>query len=107
MDPSAPKVLTHCPLCQASYQERGVRLLGESTGMTLYHLHCSACRHSVLAMIVENPHGIRSVGLVTDMEAQDAIRFQDLDPVSADDCVRMHLALDGQSREMCRRLLQR
>lgn len=104
MDPSTPKVLTHCPLCRSPYRPAHICLLRKAAGMSLYHLKCDACRHSVLAVIVENPNGVSSVGLVTDMEAQDAVRLEQAEPVSADDCVRLHIALEEQSRAICRQL---
>jgi hypothetical protein len=101
----APKLLTHCPLCQTPYEDQSVRLLGEDGPARLFHLTCAHCSHSVLAVILENHGGISSVGLVTDLEAQDAIRFQDAEPISADDCLSARGAIESGSKEVCRRLM--
>lgn len=96
---SAPKLLTHCPLCNAQYEERSIKMLGERGAMRTFHLTCPSCSHAVLAVILENQHGVSSLGMVTDLEAQDAVRFQDVDPISADDCLVAKDLLATASRE--------
>lgn len=96
---SAPKLLTHCPLCSAQYEECSIKLLGESGTTRTFHLTCQACSHAVLAVILENQHGVSSLGMVTDLEVQDAVRFQDSEPISADDCLNAKDLLANSSRE--------
>ena len=105
MHTPAPKLLTHCPLCEAPYEDRSVRLLGEQGGMRLFHLTCQCCAHSVLAVILENQNGMSSLGMVTDLEAQDAMRFQDSEPISADDCLTARDSIESESRAICKRLM--
>ncbi|HWQ99353.1 MAG TPA: hypothetical protein VN397_00715 [Candidatus Methylomirabilis sp.] len=118
--PQPPKMLAHCPLCQTAYEDRSIRLLGElaspsaspvpgqsGSGMArMFHLTCASCCHAVLAVILENQNGVSSVGLVTDLEAQDAVRIQNAVPITADDCVAAHELLESKSREICTKLFQ-
>ena len=104
--PSAPKILAHCPLCQTAYEDRAIRLLGAQGASRMFHLTCASCRHAVLAVILENQHGISSVGLVTDMEAQDALRMHDVAPITANDCVAAHEVLESKSQDVVLALLQ-
>lgn len=106
MNSPVPKLLTHCPLCHAPYEEQSVRLLGEHENMKLLHLTCSHCAHSVLAVILENQGGISSVGLVTDLEVQDAVRFQDAESITADDCLEAHAMISTKSKDICKQLLE-
>ena len=101
----SPKLLTHCPLCDAAYADASIRPLGESGTMRLFHLTCPSCAHAVLAVILEHPSGISSIGLVTDLEAQDALRFRDAAPISSEDCMIVHDVLNGRSRELCQTLI--
>jgi hypothetical protein len=105
-----PQLLAHCPLCQAAYDDASVRPLGESSltpiagahgKSKMFHLTCKNCFHAVLAVILESSHGVSSIGLVTDLEASDALRVQDAPPISADDVVRAHLELDTRSQDLC------
>lgn len=117
-----PQLLAHCPLCQTAYQEAGVRLLGEFGAVPgirlpdgqvtapgksrLFHLTCPSCCHSVLAVILESVHGVSSIGLVTDLEVQDATRMQAADVISSDDVVHAHRVLEEKSQEICKSLLK-
>lgn len=113
-------MLAHCPLCQAAYDDASVHLLGDFAPQgnsvsaisrmgqgkpRMFHLTCKNCRHAVLAVILESGHGVSSIGLVTDLEVQDAVRIHGTQAISADDVVRAHVELDTKSREMCQGLL--
>ncbi len=108
MESSRPQqVLAHCPLCQAAYPETQVRLLGEKGTSRLFHCSCRSCGHALLAVIVESSGSVSSVGLVTDLEIQDAVRFRDAEPITADECVAAHRALKDDSKALCGRLLDK
>ena len=108
MDTSRPQqVLAHCPLCQAAYAEQHVRLLGEKGTSRMFHCSCRSCGHALLAVIVETSGSVSSVGLVTDLEIQDAVRFRDATPITADECVGAHRALRDGSQELCLQLLDK
>lgn len=99
------KLLAHCPLCQALYQDAEVRLLGERGSTRLFHCSCHACGHAMLAIILETQGSVSSVGLVTDLEVQDALRFRDSSALTSDDVILAHRVLDEQSKDFCRVLL--
>jgi hypothetical protein len=71
----------------------------------MFHLTCGQCQHAVLAVVLENQSGVSSIGLVTDMEVQDAVRMQDALPITSDDVIRAHAYLANQSRQFCRSLV--
>lgn len=98
------KILAHCPLCQAIYDEKEVKLLGEKGATRLFHCTCKACGHAMLALILETQGSVSSVGLVTDLEVGDALRFRDFQPFSADDCIATHRILEEESRTFCKAL---
>lgn len=104
MQPS-PKLLTHCPLCETVYEDQSIHLLGEHGGMRLFHLTCQACSHAVLAVILENQNGIRSLGVMTDMEAQDVFSLQSAENISANECLDLRAFLERDSKRFCEVLL--
>jgi hypothetical protein len=103
--PQPQKMLAHCPLCHTAYESAEIRLLGEKGATRLFHCTCRSCGHSVLAVILETQGSVSSVGLVTDLELKDALRFKDADPITSDECIAAHRALAADSRAWCRRLL--
>lgn len=102
-----PKIITHCPLCRAEYQSSEIKMLGEKGAARLFHCTCQACGHSVLAIVLEISGAVSSVGVITDLELSDALRFRDFPPISSDDCLSAHRSMSSESREFCRRLLDK
>ncbi|MFZ2803954.1 MAG: hypothetical protein WA001_01900 [Patescibacteria group bacterium] len=107
MDHPSPQLLAHCPVCHAAYPAGDVRLLGEKGTTRLFHCTCAACGNAVLAVVLENAGAVSSVGLVTDLEIQDALRFQDVPVISTDECLAVHRALEAESAAFCRQLLDK
>ena len=108
MDTNRPnQVLAHCPLCQSAYRDTHIRLLSEKGAQRTFHCSCNACGHALMAVIVESAGTISSVGLVTDMELQDAVQFRDVEPISADECVSAYRSLRDNSRTFIQRLLDK
>ncbi len=105
MDHALPqKILAHCPLCQSAYPTSLIRLLGERGTMRLFHCTCNSCGHAVLAVVLETSGSVSSVGLVTDLEVTDALRFQNARPVTGDECIAIHRLLETNSQSFCERL---
>lgn len=107
MDHPTPQLLAHCPVCQAAYPASDVRLLGERGTTRLFHCTCPSCGNAVLAVVLENAGAVSSVGLVTDLEIQDALRFQDVPAVTTDECLAVHRFLETESGVFCRQLLDK
>lgn len=105
--PHSERLLAHCPICQAAYRATEVRLLGEKGMTRMFHCTCSSCGQAVLAVILETPGSVSSVGLVTDLEIQDAMRFKDAGAVSSDECITAHRLMEGESSAFCQRLLDK
>ena len=104
---SSDKLLAHCPLCSSAYQTSAIQLLGERGTTRLFHCTCGRCGHAVLAVVLQNSGSVSSMGLVTDMEVQDAIRFQGRGPVTSDECIQFHQLLETQSQRFVESLLDK
>ena len=104
MQPS--RLLAQCPLCQTSYDEKEIRLVGEKGTTRMFHCTCQSCGHAMLAVILEASGFVSSVGVMTDLEANDALRFQQATSISSDECVHLHTVLEQESRKFCQALLK-
>jgi hypothetical protein len=60
----------------------------------------------MLAVVLETGGWVSSIGVMTDLEAKDALRFQTAKAISADECVQIHESLERQSRDFCQLLLK-
>lgn len=94
-------------MCHSAYEPSEVRLLGEKGTTRLFHCTCGSCKHAVLAVVLEASGSVSSVGLMTDMEVQDALRFQQVGPVTTDECIAFHRLLESESPSLCAALLDR
>jgi hypothetical protein len=52
----------------------------------------------MMALMRENTGYVSTIGLVTDQAVADAIRLTDQGPISADECIGAHVALEGEGR---------
>ncbi|MCR4278549.1 MAG: hypothetical protein NUV81_01450 [bacterium] len=106
MDPAqSSRLIANCPLCNVEYLTEKVRLVGERGAKQLFHCTCEGCGNSMLAIILETKGSISSVGLLTDLEVQDAMRMHEADPISSDDCIRAHRVLEHESKMFVQSLL--
>jgi hypothetical protein len=98
------RILTQCPLCHEQYGQDTIRLLGEEGITRLVHCTCSHCGRAMIAVILEASGFVSSVGVVTDLEVEDAVRFRDAEPLQMDECIRFSEQIQRQSRQLCRAL---
>ena len=98
-------LMAHCPVCQALYIKGSVRLLAERPHVRLFHSMCPMCHHGMLAYVIDAPSGISSVGLITDISGEDALKQMNLEIISAEECIAVHRLILEQSRDICRQLL--
>lgn len=84
------KPLIHCPVCQKKYDPRRVTLLSEDGRKTALHLACEGCGASSLVFVSIGPMGAVSLGMLSDLESDEAKRFYGQKAVSADDALSLH-----------------
>lgn len=75
------------------------RVIGEDGETHLLHVTCRKCQNSVLAVVLTNPSGVSSVGLITDLSFEDVHRFQKAPRVTIDDVIDAHDFVEGQAWE--------
>lgn len=87
------RLISYCPLCEASYNPLRARVLEERDEAHLVHIQCASCGSSIVALILSSSLGITSVGLVTDLTGDDVMRFKDESRLTADDMIDFHQVL--------------
>ena len=79
-----------CPLCDHHYDLLKARMLRQRDDTQLWHLMCTNCRHAAMFVIVFTDSGINSVGVITDLNSEEGVKFQKQEPVDTDDCLALH-----------------
>ncbi len=87
------RLVSYCPLCEARYAHGNARLLAEEGETRLIHVTCKKCGGATLSLVLENPSGGSSVGMVTDLTHDDVMRLHRSRKVSTDDVIDAHKAL--------------
>jgi len=87
------RLISYCPLCEASYNPLRARVLEERDDAHLVHIQCASCGSSIVALVLSSGLGLTSVGLVTDLTSDDVLHFKDVGRVTADDVLSVHQAL--------------
>ena len=85
------KLVAYCPLCNKKFNPLEAQIVDEREEAYLVYLRCRQCYSSIVALMMSNPLGVTSVGLVTDLNNADLVKLKDGESVSDDDVLAMHL----------------
>ncbi|MFC1787634.1 hypothetical protein ACFLZY_00210 [Patescibacteria group bacterium] len=89
------KLVSYCPLCETRFNSMEARVLGEDQETHLLHITCKKCRNSILALVLLSGSGSSSVGVITDLSADDVFRFKRSKKISTDDVIEVHTLFKG------------
>lgn len=67
-----------------------VSVLEKSEIGRLLHLQCQSCQAAILALLIVSPSGLNSVGMITDLTAEEVLRFKEIDSVEADEVIEFY-----------------
>ena len=79
-----------CPLCNKEYYPRDLRTVESAGPAVLVHSHCPVCNISVLSLMYKDILGITLVGMATDLNYDDVLKFKDSQPVSYDNLLDIY-----------------
>ena len=69
------------------------RVLEENERASLIYIKCRKCQSSILALILSNPLGVSSVGLVTDLNPEEVMKYRLTDDIVEDDALESYQLL--------------
>jgi hypothetical protein len=92
------KLVSFCPLCEAHYNPMEAQIVGEADDSHLLHITCRKCQNSIIALVLISSGGVSSVGLVTDLNFDDVLKFRDAADISDDDVLEAHGMLEDEAR---------
>lgn len=98
------QLVTRCPFCSAEYDLDGAQVIGEENDATMVYITCSDCESSIVAIVAMSGLGIVSLGLVTDMTAEDTKVFNEDKPVTSDDLLKIYETLEKDTAKAYKKL---
>jgi hypothetical protein len=87
------KMVSYCPLCETHYNPMEARIIEERGDAHLIHIQCQKCRSLIIVLLNTSQNGVSSVGMITDLTAEDVLRFKESKVVSCDDVLDFHQIL--------------
>lgn len=85
-----PKIMQECPLCGDNYDQQSICVVHDAEETKLIHVTCTSCRHAVAAYVIWSQLGISSVGMLTDLNADELRHSMQKAVISADDVLSVH-----------------
>lgn len=89
-------LITHCPVCSLRYNPLEAKVIEEANNAHLIYIKCRHCQAAILALIFANSLGISSVGIITDLNSDEIIKFKSAEPINCDDVIEIHQLLNRQ-----------
>ena len=87
-------LVTRCPFCSSEYDLDGAQVIGEENEATMVYITCSDCESSIVAIVAMSGLGIVSLGLVTDMTADDTKHFMGEKEITGDELLAIYELLE-------------
>lgn len=87
------KPLMHCPVCNRKYAPSSATPLAQDDERSTVHLSCSACGVSSIVFVSANSWGVASVGVLTDLQSEEARKRFGTEAVSVDQVLDLHTFL--------------
>jgi len=92
--PDGMKLIASCPVCAEPYNPIEAKVIEEKDTLHLLHIQCKSCGSAIVSVVFSDGFGVSSMGLVTDLTAEDVAGFKDASPIAADDVMEMHRLLE-------------
>lgn len=89
-----PDPLSRCPFCETVYGDKDVRRLSESEGKDLCHALCRSCNRAMFYSFERKPGAILGLGLLTDCDSEDAMRFAEAPKITLEEVLEAYEALE-------------
>jgi len=85
--------LKSCPQCSQEYKQQQFDVLFVRGNVRVVHILCDVCQHKIVTLLATTPFGMSSLGVATDLSADDFLRTAHLDPIGEDDVLEFHTFL--------------
>lgn len=83
----ALKFINKCPVCGSAYAPEQARLFAQKSKANLVHISCAVCRGNFIALVIVMKSGLSTVGMVSDLNFDDARRLHAFSPLEIDELI--------------------
>lgn len=84
------KVISRCPVCGSVYNTQKAKLFAQKEKAQMVHFSCENCFGNFIAMVMNMNHGLSTIGLVSDLDFEDAKLKFSLPTITVDEIITYH-----------------
>lgn len=88
--PERIKIDAKCPVCGSLYDFGRLEVLQEEEGATLMYIKCSVCQSASLSLVAIGGFGLKVASVVTDLERDEVLHFQEAAAVGGEEVLDLH-----------------
>lgn len=88
--PERIKIDARCPVCGSLYDFGKLEVLEEEEGATLMYIKCAVCQSAALSIIAFGTAGLKVASVVTDLEQEEVLHFQDQQAIKGEEVLALH-----------------
>ena len=92
---SSLRLIKQCPVCSTKYVSRKVQIIDYAESGVLLHFSCPTCFSSLLANVTEMPFGLVGSAMLTDLQAEEVLKFKNKEKVTSDDVLDVYERLES------------
>jgi hypothetical protein len=101
------KIMSACPICQSRYNQDSVKIIAKQEESYLLHVTCIKCKSAVLAYVMHTGVGLTTVGLLTDLQADEVEKFSNMSNLNEDDILDVYKLLKNNSKDFVKSILNK
>lgn len=88
-----PEPLARCPFCATAYTEAAVKAVGKRRDGEVSHASCLQCLRAMMFAVERRGGHVACVGVLTDCNAEEALRFEKGPKITLDEVLGAHVEL--------------
>lgn len=92
--PDKIRIDAKCPVCGSLYDFGLLDVIQEEDGSTLMYIKCTVCQSAALSIVALGAFGIKVASVLTDLERDEVMRFQDESSIKSEEVLDIHEALE-------------
>jgi len=89
------KLIKKCPVCNRQYLFSQAQLIEQTETEALVYFSCDSCHSSLLAKVINMPFGVIGSAMLTDLEAEEVLKFKKGEAVNVDDVLEVYQRLES------------
>jgi len=91
------RVISRCPVCGSVYNTQKAKLFAQQEEATMVHFSCENCEGNFIAMVATLAHGLSTIGLVSDLNFEDAQKKFSLPAITVDEVISYHQQINNNN----------